>query len=355
MKKLLFLLPLFLLGCEPKAPEPATGIRHTQWFSMGTAAAVSVPEADAGAIDDVRKAVQTVFDQIESDLSLFKPDSTVSRINAAAGTDEIFTLSPSLSTCIYHSWKLWRESGVFSPLLKPLMAEAWGFYADHPPQEAPAKAMLEPFLRRINPNFVFDGDLQGNTFRLAIKGAALDLGGIAKGAAVDAAYEALLKNGTTSALIDLGGNLRAIGLPRPKAKGWNTGIRNPFNGEKIIGMFPLYSGEGVATSGNYERFVTIAGKRYAHILDPRTGMPVTGMAGVTVIAPTAIVADGLSTTLFILGPEEGLAFLKKNNRDYAGVEALWIPDNDSHEIFVTPGFKARITLSDNAFTLKELK
>ncbi len=349
MKKLLFLLPLFLFGCKPGAPETGA-IRSTQWFGMGTAAALTVPEAEAQTLADTRKTVQAAFDHVENELSLFKPDSIVSRINAAAGTDETFMPPVSLSACMDHAWKLWNESGVFSPLLKPLMKEAWGFYADHPPEEAPSKALLDQFADRIDPNAVFDATEEG--FRLKVKGAALDLGGIAKGYAVDAAYKALIANGVENALIDLGGNLRAIGIPRPGAKGWVTGIRNPFDRSRILGRFPLRSGEGVATSGNYERFVTIAGKRYAHILDPRTGMPVTGMAGTTVIAPEAVVADGLSTTLFILGPEEGHAFLKKY---YPQAEAIWIPDADRRELLATPGFAARITLSDKAFTLKELK
>ena len=112
----------------------------------------------------------------------------------------------------------------------------------------------------------------------------------------------------------------------------------------------LTNGEAVATSGNYERFVERDGVRYSHILDGRTGEPVTGIAGVTVIAPSATLADGLSTTMFVLGPEEGMRFLGQWHPDIA---ALWIPDTpDAPEILASPVMSAR--LSDAGFTVRHL-
>ena len=107
----------------------------------------------------------------------------------------------------------------------------------------------------------------------------------------------------------------------------------------MLAQFLLRDGEGVATSGNYERFVEMGGVRYAHIMDPRTMKPVTGMASVTVVAPTAMLADGLSTTLFVLGVEEGAEFLK----GYPGCEAVWIPDTPPRPVlFATPGLAKRL-------------
>jgi thiamine biosynthesis lipoprotein ApbE len=101
----------------------------------------------------------------------------------------------------------------------------------------------------------------------------------------------------------------------------------------------LKPGEAVATSGNYERFVEIDHVRYAHIMDARTGRPVKGIAGVTVVAPSAMLADGLSTTLFVLGPEAGFQFLER----YPGCEAVWIRDTpESPEILCTPGIALRL-------------
>ena len=164
--------------------------------------------------------------------------------------------------------------------------------------------------------------------------ADFDLGAIAKGFAVDAAWRDVTGTfGTSDLLLDLGGNLRVVG------GSWRTGVRNPF-GSSYAAVIVLTNGEAVATSGNYERFVEKDGVRYSHILDGRTGTPVSGMAGVTVIAPSATLADGLSTTLFVLGPEKGSAFLR---RWHPGVAALWIPDvPEAPEIRATPEMVARL-------------
>ena len=180
----------------------------------------------------------------------------------------------------------------------------------------------------------------------------LDLGAIAKGYAVDVAWASLKAAGHANLLIDLGGNLRAIGEAAPGRGGWRTGVRNPFD-HGLIGRFLMRDGEAVATSGNYERFVEINGIRYAHIMDPRTGSPVTGMAGTTVLAPDAMTADALSTTLFILGPAKGAALL----RNHPGCEALWIPDTpDTLTVIATPGMADRLTPLGNAsYTLTVIR
>ena len=178
-----------------------------------------------------------------------------------------------------------------------------------------------------------------------------DLGAIAKGFAVDAACRALPADlPFAGLLVDLGGNLRAMGGT------WRTGIRNPF-GDGYAAVVTLAEGESVATSGNYERFVERDGVRYSHILDGRTGEPVTGIAGVTVVTPPALgatLADGLSTTLFVLGPKEGARFLREHAEAYGAAQALWIPDTPAEpEILATPELAARLT--DAAFPVRTVR
>ena len=151
-------------------------------------------------------------------------------------------------------------------------------------------------------------------------------------------------------LVDLGGNLRAV------RGSWRTGVRNPF-GDGLAAALVLADGESVATSGNYERFVERDGKRYSHILDGRTGEPVTGVAGVTVVTPPtlgATLADGLSTTLFVLGPTEGARFLREHAETYGAAQVLWIPDTPANpEILATPEMAARLT--DAAFPVRVVR
>ncbi len=232
------------------------------------------------------------------------------------------------------AFRIARESGgAFNPLVGNVM-KLWGFNGGRVPERAPSEEEIARIPFSLNEASWHDGFIC-----LMSGGMTIDLGAIAKGAAVDAVYDGIRRihpDEELDLLIDLGGNLRVLGN-----KKWKTGIRNPFGGG-LAGTVVLTNGEAIATSGNYERFVTIGGKRYAHILDGRTGKPVQGMAAVTVIAPTAALADALSTTLFILGADEGRIFL---NRYYPDVAALWIPDNpEKREIICSERMKKRFDI-----------
>lgn len=130
----------------------------------------------------------------------------------------------------------------------------------------------------------------------------IDLGGVAKGHGVDRVAGFLTASGVENALVDLSGNMVALGAA-PGRRGWLVGIRDPQDRVAYLATL-LLQDEAVATSGDYEQFVTDGGKRYGHILDPRTGWPAAGLASVTVVAGTAATADAWATALFVLGPEE---------------------------------------------------
>lgn len=230
------------------------------WIAMGTTAQVSFKTADgdrsvsdALAFGDVKDA----FEEVEQKLSIWKPDSEISRYTS------IDAVSAEMRPCYEAAFALQKRSG----------------------------GVFNPFWRG--------------------KDKGPDLGGIAKGFAVDLAAERVLRRGSQKRelLIDLGGNLKVVN------GSWKVGIRNPFGVDGIIQSIALTNGMACATSGEYER-----GK---HIRDGRTGIPVTNdVASVTVVHPaSAMIADGLSTTLFILGREKGEAFLKVH---YPEATAYWI-------------------------------
>jgi len=307
---------------------------------MGTVAAVQC--VDAEAAPQARDTTQATFERLNALLSIWREDSEVSAINRAAGTGASVAVSPEVAEVLKAALELCDKSdGAFNPLVGPVM-KAWGFNAADARPALPDAAVLREAVALTDWRHVV---LDSNTILLPKTGMSLDLGAIAKGYAVDVAYDALKAEGHTNLLIDLGGDLRAMGEAAPGRGGWRTGIRNPFRRGENIAQFLLADGEGVATSGNYERFVEIEGVRYAHIMDARTARPVTGMASVTVIAPTSMLADGLSTTLFVLGVERGAEFLK----GYPGCEAVWIPDTPEQlVVFATPGFAMRLTPIGNA-------
>jgi thiamine biosynthesis lipoprotein len=147
----------------------------------------------------------------------------------------------------------------------------------------------------------------------------VDLGGIAKGYAVDKAIEAMREARVAGGMVDVGGDLRCFGRP-PAGQTWSVQVRDPF-ASGVLGKFQL-KGSAVCTSGGYTRFVEIDGRRYGHIVDPRTGLPVDHVASVTVVAPTALAADVWATALSVHG-QRGLEMLPE------GAEALLVTGNAS--------------------------
>lgn len=276
-------------------------IRRT-WPVMGTVATLSLRGGEQG-LDAAQELVRRVYDHVNDRLSAWNPDSELSRIARADGTNWLADVSADMRPCYDAAIHLADQSGrAFNPAvgarLRALGVSSGGAYAD------------------------------------------FDLGAIAKGFAVDLAAEAVERtNNVPDLLVDIGGNLRVVG-----GGTWRTGVRNPFGGKgEYVAVVALTNGESAATSGNYERFIERDGMRYSHILDGRTGEPTHGVAGVTVITPRtlgAMGADGLSTTLFILGPADGAAFLA---RHYPAAQALWIPDTPERpRLLVTPNLAPRL-------------
>lgn len=316
---------LSLPGC--KASRPAAP--QKTFLVMGTIASVSLPNDAAGELDRVTGLVVDTMSDLENRLSIYRPDSEISRINTNAGRSPVSVSKDTFNLLEISRHYSELSDGAFDVSVGPLL-RAWGFAGGELPASPLTQEELSPLLQDVGWRHIV---LSGTTAFLDRNGVLIDLGGIAKGYAVDVCCHRLLGRGVQNVLIDLGGNIRCLGYAR-EGEPWIIGIRNPFRPRQILGTLRLSSGQSVATSGNYERFVTIAGRRYAHIVDPRTGRPVQGMAAVTVIAASATEADALSTTLFVQGMKRGLATLERTSSR----EALFVPDKHPIEIWATPEF-----------------
>ena len=169
-------------------------------------------------------------------------------------------------------------------------------------------------------------DPQARTVQLTRPGMLLDLGGIAKGYAADEAQVVLKRHGITSALVAAGGDL-VVSAPPPGRRDWTIGIAPLDAPDKPPTRFLLLRDAAVSTSGDAEQYVEIGGKRYSHILDPRTGWPVTGRSSVTVVAPKGITTDSLATAVSVLGPNDGLKLIDAT----AGAAALILVKTDRGE------------------------
>lgn len=329
---------LVVLGWLAGSAWAQTPPARIEWPVMNTMAAVETSADRAADLPALRDLAQPAWADIENRFSVFRPDSELNRVNNASGSGAWMEISPDVARVLQTALRLSRDSGgVFDPTIGPLMT-AWGFRGGQM-QHAPRAEELAAARARVGwTHIVWEGS-SSNRIRLALPGMRLDLGGIAKGYAVDVAYDRILAAGYTNFLVDLGGNIRAHGESTTRRGGWMAGVCDPFGNAPYVGALLLTNGESLATSGNYERFVKLDGHHYAHIMDPRTGRPVEGMASVTILAPSGLQCDGVSATLYILGPEASQNVLALR----PGCEALWIPDAQPLRMIATPGFAKRFT------------
>jgi len=238
--------------------------------------------------------------RIERVFSKFDENSEISRINKTAGLENVKTSKEVFSLMersVYYS-KI--SNGAFDITIGPLM-EIWGFVKKD--KIIPSDYAIEDALKHVGyKNIELDaGEL---SIRFLDKGVKVDFGGIAKGYAVDRARDILLSAGIKNGLVNLGGNIFALGNA-PGKKSWTIGVEDPRNKNKTLKNFEL-TDKAISTSGNYERFFEIGGKRYSHIINPVTGRPCQGIISVTVVADSAEKADALSTAIFVMGEEKGL-------------------------------------------------
>lgn len=284
---------------------------------MGTIAEIQF-YGDEKTAQKAADIVKKKFDEIEKTFSIFDPSSEVSRLNSNA-FDAPFQCSEQL-------WKLLDRARFFHELsdgsfdisCAPLM-ELWGFYRKQ--GQLPKKDEVEASLQRVGLDKIIFDD-KNHTVKFAVPGMRLDFGGIAKGYAVDLAADAAKATGIKAGIINLGGNLKCLEEPPPKKKTYTIGIRDPFNKNAVCGTVELL-GKSCSTSGNYEKYVNIEGKRFTHIMNPSNGMPVENSIAVTVITESACDADALSTSFFIQGEK----ILKKVLARYPSIQVLMITEH----------------------------
>ncbi len=324
---------LLLTGCRRGQPPPV----ERAWTTMGTVASITLPASQSNQLNQCVSETVDCFQKLDDIISVYVPGSKISEINSstgmvAVGWQTLLLLQISAEYAAI-------TDGAFDPTIAPLI-QTWGFSGGEAPTTLPAADEIASALKQTGYGHMkFEFPSPGAMLAgFDQPGMSVDLGGIAKGYAVDAAHSNLSKHESLSALINLGGNIRSIGSATAE-RPWRIGVRNPFDGNQLLGSLTLEDGMSVATSGNYERFITLDGKRYAHIIDPRSGYPVQGMAGVTVLSSNATEADAISTALFVVGVEGAPALLAKRPKS----QALLVPDRTPIEIWVSPGFEKQFT------------
>lgn len=279
---------------------------ETIMFStMSTFGTVSLAHQEKMTVSNALTAAHEAIREVEKTCNIFDPESELSMLNATAA-DEPFACSDLLWDVLTRARAFWRDSGgVFDVTIDPLM-KLWGFHSKRetlPSADEIAEAKRLTGLDKV----AFDDEK--HTVKFTVPGMSINLGGIAKGYALDRAADAVRKLGVKTGWIEIGGNILA--LPKKSGGGkYAAGIKNPFHKEQLLGKTAI-SDAAISTSGNYERYVVIDGKQYTHIINPATGLPVSGMDSVSVIAPTGVASDAISTSIFIAGPYAVAGWTKK--------------------------------------------
>ncbi|MFA5231828.1 MAG: FAD:protein FMN transferase [Candidatus Omnitrophota bacterium] len=263
---------------------------------MGTFWEVTSPDKKAGEI------VFSEARRIENLLSKYIPESEISQLNRTGR----LKVSPDTFYIIKRSKEFWQETeGAFDISVAPLV-EIWGFSDQK--HKVPSEGLIKDTLRLVGSDKIILHE-KDNVVEFKLSGMKIDLGAIAKGYALDCAAVKLKENNISSCLINAGGQVYALG--KGPEGNWRVAIQNPRK-RQVSKIIELEKEESVSTSGDYEQFFFDNGKRYCHILDPKTGYPVTNaISSVTVTTDSALEADALSTAIFVLGKEKEEELLKR--------------------------------------------
>ena len=330
-----------LIAAEPSKTDLKLYRRSV--YTMGSMLNISVySDIEEIANDAMEKAFDEV-DRLDWLMSNYKEKSELSRINKGA-TNGPVVCDDELISIIEESIRFSTlTKGAFDITVSPVV-NIWGFYGNGY-GDITGNVPSDDTIKKIMPSISYKNieidnlNIAGKSDKVILfknSKTQIDLGAIGKGYAVDKATEVLKNAGVVSGLINFAGNIYAFGSPTGR-KEWVIGLKDPVNSESIKGVFKINE-RAVATSGDYERFFIIDNKKYSHIIDPRTGMPVRSMLSVTIIADNATTADALSTSVFVLGVTRGMELIVSLD----SVEGVLVFEDSNGNVVMkmSDGFKA---------------
>jgi len=301
---------------------PASGL--AAWYQdqqaiMGTLVRVELWHEHSGKAREAITLVMNEMHRVDQLMSSYKADSELSRINRLASRQAVKTSAELFSLIERSLYFSDLTSGAFD-----ITYASVGRYYDYHKKLHPSEQLIKKNISKINYKHIILNK-KALTVKFAYAGVRIDLGGIAKGHAVDRAFEILKRAGIQNAIITAGGDSRILGDKRGRP--WVLGIRDPRKARHVKGTLPLID-SALSTSGDYERYFVKDGEHFHHILNPETGKSAKGLRSVTVIGPDALTTDALSTSIFILGQKKGLELVNQ----LENIEAVLI-DQQNRLIF----------------------
>lgn len=259
--------------------------------------------------------------RIEKLISEWDTNSQTSAINRNAGIKPV-KVDKELFELIKRSIQISKLTQGAFDISFASIDKVWKY--DGSMQKLPSEAAIQKSVEKIGYQNIELNEAQQTVF-LKLAGMKIGFGAIGKGYAADKAKQVLIEKGVKAGIINASGDLNSWGT-QPNGDLWKVGITNPLNNEKVFSWLPIEN-SAVVTSGNYEKYVTLNGVRYTHIINPKTGYPVVGLNSVTIFSESAELADALATAVFVMGLESGMDFINQLN----GIECIIIDaDNKIH-------------------------
>jgi thiamine biosynthesis lipoprotein len=284
-------------------------IHRLPFKAMGSACEVVLASHTQNEAESMAKLAIDEVLRIERKYSRYTTDSVIAKINQQAGRGAL--------QCDDETWALFqfatqlfdKSDGLFD-ITSGVLRQAWDFKKP----EVPTSQKLEVLLPLVGWQNVV---LQDQSIALPLAGMEVDLGGFGKEYAADRAAQVLKEKGVTHGYVNLAGDMRFLG-PKPNGEPWMIGIQDPRVPDRVVATLPITQG-GLATSGDYERYFELNGQRYCHVLNPKTGMPVSYWRSVSVTSPATVVS-GCTTTMVMLKEADGLAFLQATGFDFFAID-----------------------------------
>lgn len=283
---------------------------------MGSRFDITVVAANEQESDDYIDAAVNEIGRIEKMISSWDSLSETAAIIKSAGIKPV-KVDKELFDLIARSIKISELTNGAFDITYASMDRIWKF--DGSMKKLPSEEQIAASVEKVGYKNIVP-DSQEQTVFLKKKGMKIGFGALGKGYAADKAKQLLISMGVPGGIINASGDLTVWGT-QPDGSPWMVGITNPLNKNRVFSWFPL-DNNAVVTSGNYEKFVEFSGKKYSHIIDPRSGWPVSGLTSVSIFAPKAELADALATGVFVMGRETGLDFVNQ----IPGIECVIVDD-----------------------------
>lgn len=335
-------ISLYLVGCTARTGEPHLPEAQRVEFMMDTIIEATVYGQNA---DQALNQAFTRVGDIEKLMSKTLSDSDILKINLAAGQNPVSIAPDTLEVLTSALNYATLTDGAYEPTSLPII-ELWGIGTEQaavPSQQAISEALNHIGYDKLALNPADD------TAFLTEQGSGIDLGGIVKGYAADEMQHILQTQKLKHGILYLGGSITVFG-GKPTGQPWVLGIQNPIEPEKgHFATIQLYDGS-LVTSGDYQRYFEENGQRYHHIMDPKTGFPVTNeLASVTILTSHAQHGDALSTALFVMGLQKGLNFTEEQS----DTEAIFVTQDQ--KVYLTSGLTERVHIVDGGFQIEKIR